>query len=142
MATHAIAPRLGEGVTELTVVRWLKQEGEPVTELESLLEVETDKVVTEIPSPASGTLLKRVVEENAVAGVGSIIAWIGQPGEAVPGAGVAMPEPAGARSRETSESAAGSHNGGYVSELIAEVGGQRGFISPVVAKIAGEKHVD
>ena len=74
MATKVIAPRLGEGVNELTVVRWLKQEGEPVKELESLLEVETDKVITEIPSPASGTLLKRLVEENAVTEVGSVIA--------------------------------------------------------------------
>ncbi len=61
MATKVVAPRLGEGVNELTIVRWLKEEGQPVKELESLLEVETDKVVTEIPSPASGTLLRETL---------------------------------------------------------------------------------
>ncbi len=58
MATKVLAPRLGEGVNELTIVRWLKHEGETINELESLLEVETDKVVTEIPSPVSGILLR------------------------------------------------------------------------------------
>src|SRR5512143_462918 len=84
MATKVVAPRLGEGVNELTIVRWLKKEGEPIKELESLLEVETDKVITEIPSPASGTLLKQVVPENGLAGVGTVIAWIGESGENVP----------------------------------------------------------
>lgn len=87
MATKVLAPRLGEGVDELTVVRWLKHEGETINELESLLEVETNKVVTEIPSPATGTLLKIVVPENELAGVGTVIAWIGQPGESVPVSG-------------------------------------------------------
>ena len=59
-----IAPRMGEGVEELTVVNWLKEEGDQVEEMEPIVEVETDKVVTEIPSPASGTLLKIMVAMN------------------------------------------------------------------------------
>ena len=57
MATKFLVPRLGEGVDEVTIVKWLKNEGESVKELESLVEVETDKVVTEIPSPATGVVL-------------------------------------------------------------------------------------
>ena len=84
MATKVLVPRLGEGVDELTVVKWLKTEGSPVKELESLLEVETDKVVTEIPSPAAGVVLKILVPENTSAQVGEIMAWIGQAGESIP----------------------------------------------------------
>lgn len=87
MATKVLVPRLGEGVDELTIVKWLKKEGDPINELEPLLEVETDKVVTEIPSPASGSVLKILVEENTPATVGMVIAWIGDAGESVSGAG-------------------------------------------------------
>ena len=58
MATKLIAPRPGEGVEELTVVAWLKQVGDHVDEFESVVELETDKVVTEFPSPIAGTLLR------------------------------------------------------------------------------------
>jgi pyruvate dehydrogenase E2 component (dihydrolipoamide acetyltransferase) len=97
MATQVLAPLLGEGVNELTIVRWLKQEGDPIKELESLLEVETDKVITEVPSPASGTLLKQLASENGVVNVGTVIAWIGEPGEKIPtqvgsGSAVVVPE--------------------------------------------------
>ena len=56
MATKVLVPLLGEGVEEVTVIKWLKQEGDSVNELEPLLEVNTDKVDTEIPAPASGTV--------------------------------------------------------------------------------------
>src|SRR3972149_11904196 len=84
MTTKVLVPRLGEGVDELTIVKWLKHEGDPVKELEALLEVETDKVVTEIPSPITGIILKIIVPENIPARVGEVMAWIGQPGESVP----------------------------------------------------------
>jgi 2-oxoglutarate dehydrogenase E2 component (dihydrolipoamide succinyltransferase) len=84
MATQLTAPRMGEGVEELTLVKWLKEEGDPVRENESILEVETDKVVTELPSPASGVVLKRLVEEGLPVKVGDLLAWIGEPGEAIP----------------------------------------------------------
>ena len=58
MATKVLVPLLGEGVEEVTVTKWLKKEGDSVNELEPLLEVNTDKVDTEIPAPTSGTVLK------------------------------------------------------------------------------------
>lgn len=83
MATKVLVPLLGEGVEEVTVTKWLKKEGNSVDELEPLLEVNTDKVDTEIPAPASGTVLKIVAEEGAPAKVGTILAFIGKPGESV-----------------------------------------------------------
>ncbi len=81
MATKMIAPRPGEGVEELTVVTWLKNEGDDVAEMESVVEVETDKVVTEIPSPAAGKLLKIYVPAGDVVKVGDPLALIGAEGE-------------------------------------------------------------
>src|SRR5918996_88949 len=64
MATSVTLPALGESVTEGTVTRWLKQPGEEVQADEPLLEISTDKVDTEIPSPASGVLLEIKVQED------------------------------------------------------------------------------
>ena len=83
MATKVLVSLLGEGVEEVTVIKWLKQEGNSVNELEPLLEVNTDKVDTEIPAPISGTVLKILAEEGIAAKVGTILALIGKPGEAV-----------------------------------------------------------
>ncbi len=84
MPTKVIMPQLGESVVEGTVSRWLKQEGDSVQEMDALLEVNTDKVDTEIPSPAGGTLLKILVPEGETVRAGTVIAWIGKPDEAVP----------------------------------------------------------
>ncbi len=70
-------PALGESVTEGTVTRWLKQEGDSVEVDEPLLEVSTDKVDTEIPSPAAGTLTKILVAEDETVEVGAQLAMIG-----------------------------------------------------------------
>jgi 2-oxoglutarate dehydrogenase E2 component (dihydrolipoamide succinyltransferase) len=75
-------PALGESVTEGTVTRWLKAVGETVEADEPLLEVSTDKVDTEIPSPASGTLLEIKVPEDETAAVGAELAVIGAAGGA------------------------------------------------------------
>src|SRR5215207_6902703 len=83
MATKVLVPLLGEGVEEVTVTKWLKKEGDSVNELEPLLEVNTDKVDTEIPAPASGTVLKIMAQEGAPAKVGTILAFIGKAGESV-----------------------------------------------------------
>src|SRR5512147_2162285 len=83
MATKVLVPLLGEGVEEVTVIKWLKKEGDSVNELEPLLEVNTDKVDTEIPAPASGTVLKILAEEGVPAKVGTILAFIGKPGESI-----------------------------------------------------------
>ncbi|GIE76113.1 dihydrolipoamide acetyltransferase component of pyruvate dehydrogenase complex [Actinoplanes philippinensis] len=91
MPTSVTMPRLGESVTEGTVTRWLKQEGERVEADEPLLEVSTDKVDTEIPSPAAGILSRIVVGEDETAEVGSELAVIAGDGE---DAGSAAPAPA------------------------------------------------
>ena len=83
MATKVLVPLLGEGFEEVTVIKWLKKEGDSVNELEPLLEVNTDKVDTEIPAPATGTVLKIVAEEGLPAKVGSVLAFIGKAGESV-----------------------------------------------------------
>jgi 2-oxoglutarate dehydrogenase E2 component (dihydrolipoamide succinyltransferase) len=75
---------MGEGVTDATVTKWLKQEGEQVKEYDPLVEVNTDKVDTEIPSPASGTILRILQAEGAVVPVNATLVWIGEPGEALP----------------------------------------------------------
>jgi biotin carboxyl carrier protein len=72
-------PRLGEGNTEGTVTRWLKAVGDTVEVDEPLLEVETDKIDTEIPSPVAGILRRIIVGENEVARVGAELAIIGRP---------------------------------------------------------------
>src|SRR5512147_1160812 len=83
MATKVLVPLLGEGVEEVTVTKWLKKEGDSVNELEPLLEVNTDKVDTEIPAPATGTVLKIIAEEGLPAKVGSVLAFIGMAGESI-----------------------------------------------------------
>src|SRR3954465_13031288 len=77
MPTSVTMPALGESVTEGTVTRWLKQEGDQVEVDEPLLEVSTDKVDTEIPSPAAGVLTKIVVAEDETVDVGAELAVIG-----------------------------------------------------------------
>jgi pyruvate dehydrogenase E2 component (dihydrolipoamide acetyltransferase) len=88
MPVSVTMPQLGESVTEGTVTRWLKQVGDRVEADEPLLEVSTDKVDTEIPSPASGTLVEIKVNEDDTANVGSELAVIAGDGE---DAGAAQP---------------------------------------------------
>src|SRR6188768_2062808 len=77
MATEVNLPALGESVTEGTVTRWLKKVGDEVAVDEPLLEVSTDKVDTEIPSPVAGTLLEIKVEEDETVEVGAELAVVG-----------------------------------------------------------------
>jgi len=136
MATKVLVPLLGEGVEEVTVIKWLKKEGDSVNELEPLLEVNTDKVDTEIPAPASGTVLKILAEEGLPAKVGTILAFIGKPGESVEGASVSS-APAKAESKaETRKSAQDSPTSNVRPSM------ELGFISPVVARIAAEHGVN
>ena len=82
MAFSVEMPELGESVTEGTITRWLKQVGDTVEVDEPLLEVSTDKVDTEIPSPAAGVLLKVLHDEDDTVDVGAVIAEIGDANEA------------------------------------------------------------
>src|SRR5687768_2348129 len=143
MATKVLVPLLGEGVEEVTIIKWLKQEGESVNELEPLLEVNTDKVDTEIPAPASGTILKILAEEGSAAKVGAILAFIGKLGESVDSGGTGGVQSLGEAPRpgKTLEKKAEVPQG---QETLTPAQASRviGFISPVVAKIAAEHGVN
>jgi len=133
MATRLLAPSMGEGIEELSVVNWLKKEGEPVKELEGIVELETDKVTTEIPSPVTGTILKILVMVNEKVKVGSTLAWIGQPNEepestAPEAKAFVLPEvPKPAVAALTS-----------AAEKILYTG----RVSPLVKKLVDENHID
>lgn len=81
MAHSVVMPELGESVTEGTITQWLKSVGDTVEVDEPLLEVSTDKVDTEIPSPVAGTILEIKADEDDDVEVGSVIAIIGDEGE-------------------------------------------------------------
>lgn len=144
MATKVLVPLLGEGVEEVTVTKWLKNVGDSINELEPLLEVNTDKVDTEIPAPISGTVLKILAEEGLPAKVGTVLAFIGKPGESVEVSGDQVSGDAlslskGSRSPE--ERSAISAQPGVEPQQPSEHR-EVGFISPVVAKIAAEHGVN
>jgi len=91
MATQVKMPQLGETVVEGTITRWLKREGESVGMDEPLVEVSTDKVDSEIPSPVSGTVSRIHAGEGETVTVGSVIAEIAGAGEAAPPAAAPPP---------------------------------------------------
>jgi pyruvate dehydrogenase E2 component (dihydrolipoamide acetyltransferase) len=106
MPVSVTMPQLGESVTEGTVTRWLKKEGDHVEADEPLLEVSTDKVDTEIPSPASGTLSSITVAEDETVEVGAELAVISQGGEATEAAPAEAPAEAAAPPETPAEAAA------------------------------------
>src|SRR5215469_13350373 len=94
MSVTVSMPQLGESVTEGTVTRWLKREGDHVSADEPLLEVSTDKVDTEIPSPVSGVLRGITVGEDETVAVGAQLAVIDEEGAAGASAPPAAAPPA------------------------------------------------
>src|ERR1700712_3590463 len=106
MATEVNLPALGESVTEGTVTRWLKKVGDEVAVDEPLLEVSTDKVDTEIPSPVAGTLLEIKANEDDTVEVGAVLAVIGAEGEGGGDSAQAEPEPEAAPEPEPEEAKA------------------------------------
>lgn len=148
MPTKIIMPQLGESVVEGTISKWLKQEGEAVQEMDALLEVNTDKVDTEIPSPSGGVLLKILIPEGETVRAGTVIAWVGQPGEALPGSpDQGEAQAAGAQPVPAAVAQGMSRNDQTAAQAPVSVpapGRSRdlGFISPIVARLAQEHHVD
>ena len=144
MATQVIMPQLGESVVEGTVTKWLKRQHEPIAEFEPLVEINTDKVDTEVPSPATGTVLKLLVAEGETVRAGTVLALIGDPSEPVPevvSSGRTDGEGAAAKSQVTERAPmppAKPTGPGSAVDRQAELG----FISPVVARIAAERGVD
>ena len=139
MSTKVFVPRLGEGVDEVTVTKWLKQEGESINELEPLLEVNTDKVDTEIPAPATGTVLKIILQEGTPAKVGELLAVIGQPGESVDSSELAVDSSPLSTQKSSTPTTQIQSTTNYQPQTANK---DLGFISPVVAKIAAEHSVD
>src|SRR5687767_2989621 len=132
-------PQMGVSVSEGTITKWLKQPGDQVARDEPLLEISTDKVDTEVPSPAEGTLQQIVVQEGETVEVGTVLALIGQgaaaPVEApaAPEPPVSAPAPAAAPEQEAAPAPA---------RVAAASGNGKSFVSPVVARIAAEHGVD
>ncbi|MBA2384370.1 MAG: dihydrolipoamide succinyltransferase, partial [Actinobacteria bacterium] len=77
---EVVMPQMGVSVSEGTVTKWLKNEGEPIARDESLLEISTDKVDTEVPSPGEGIVAKIMVQEGETVEVGTVLAVIAPEG--------------------------------------------------------------
>jgi 2-oxoglutarate dehydrogenase E2 component (dihydrolipoamide succinyltransferase) len=137
MATNVIMPQLGESVVEGTISRWLVQVGDTVEQYTPIMEVSTDKVDTEVPAPVAGVVLKLYHPEGATLQAGTVIAAIGQVGEAV------ADQPAPVDLHAAGEAAPAEPVA--AAEAAAPAGSARrdlGRISPVVARIAQEHNVD
>jgi pyruvate dehydrogenase E2 component (dihydrolipoamide acetyltransferase) len=169
-AVDVVMPQMGVSVSEGTITKWLKSEGETISADESLLEISTDKVDTEVPSPASGVLRQILAQEGETVAVGTKIAVIAPEGSAptdAPGEVEAPPEPATQEAAQEAEEASGAEGEGPAAEKAEEApapaaqapapppapaqaaqaeddNGRREakFVSPVVARIAAEHNVD
>ena len=157
-AIDVVMPQMGVSVSEGTITRWLKQEGEHVEADEPLLEISTDKVDTEVPSPASGTVTQIFVQEGETVEVGTKLAQIGgAAGAPAPETPAASPEPATQEAAQEADAASSAETPqptqpqaaqpqaaqpqATPAEAAASENGNR-FVSPVVARIAAEHGVD
>jgi 2-oxoglutarate dehydrogenase E2 component (dihydrolipoamide succinyltransferase) len=162
-AVDVVMPQMGVSVSEGTITKWLKSEGEQIEADEPLLEISTDKVDTEVPSPASGTLTQILVQEGETVEVGTKLAQIGgapaaqaeaaaEQAPAAPSEPETPPEPATQAAADESMAAASegvgdvapSSPGSETAAPPAADGSANGksFVSPVVARIASEHGVD
>ena len=165
-AVDVVMPQMGVSVSEGTITKWLKAEGEEIAADESLLEISTDKVDTEVPSPASGVLTQILVPEGETVEVGTKLAVISPEGGGEPVD--EPPEPATQQAAEESADASGAEGETATAAKVEEAppppspepaaetpapaappqadgdgGGQeRSFVSPVVARIASEHGID
>ena len=147
-AAEVVMPQMGESITEGTVSKWLKAVGDKIEKDEALLEISTDKVDAEVPSPAAGTLLAINVQEGETVEVGSVLALVGAEGgrtvissklEAA-SAQTAAPEPAvppAAAQPLQAKAAAASGNGNATLDEL-----RRTKSSPLVRNIAKEHGID
>lgn len=135
MATNVVMPQLGESVVEGTVGKWFKKIGDKIDQYEPIMEVVTDKVTTEIPSPAAGTMLQIVVPEGTTVKAGTVLAVIGEVGEQVQ-APVAAPMyaaavPASASAPSIAPAAPAKHNGSETTTRL----------TPVVARMIADHKI-
>jgi pyruvate/2-oxoglutarate dehydrogenase complex dihydrolipoamide acyltransferase (E2) component len=143
MPVKVLMPQLGESVTEGTISKWLKGVGDEIKEFEPLLEINTDKVDSEIASPGEGTLLAILADEGSVVSVGTILAWIGSEGESIPDHGSDFPARVEIHESHP-ELIPTQREQDTLPTLPPKYGRDKelGFISPVVAKISKEKNID
>ena len=151
-AIDVVMPQMGVSVSEGTITKWLKAQGDQVEADEPLLEISTDKVDTEVPSPGSGVLSQILVQEGETVDVGTKLAVIG--GDGADGASGSEPQaqeaPPAPETRAAADepTAAASEDGGDAAPPPAPEPAQaaqtngKTFVSPVVAKIASEHGVD
>jgi 2-oxoglutarate dehydrogenase E2 component (dihydrolipoamide succinyltransferase) len=140
-AVDVVMPQMGVSVSEGTITRWAKQVGETVQADETLLEISTDKVDTEVPSPASGVVSEILVQEGETVEVGTLLARIGgAPAATTP---TAPPEPEAVPEATPAEATAEPAPAPAAAEPEAPASGNgRSFVSPVVARIAAEHGID
>jgi pyruvate dehydrogenase E2 component (dihydrolipoamide acetyltransferase) len=158
-AIDVVMPQMGVSVSEGTITKWLKQEGEQIAADEALLEISTDKVDTEVPSPGEGVVQQILVQEGETVEVGTKLAVIAPEGAAPAEAEAPPPEPATAEA--AAEAAAPSSAEGEPPAAVEQPveaapepapaaapppetdgAGEKTFVSPVVARIASEHGVD
>ena len=154
MAISVQMPALGESVTEGTVTRWLKQVGDTVEVDEPLLEVSTDKVDTEIPSPVAGTLLQITAAEDVTVEVGGQLAVIGAAGEpprhaqpepaepARPAQHAQPAQPTQPAEDSTPVQTAPPAPAPAPAQPAATDGAQAPYVTPLVRKLAAEHNID
>jgi pyruvate/2-oxoglutarate dehydrogenase complex dihydrolipoamide acyltransferase (E2) component len=164
--TEVVMPQMGVSVSEGTITKWLKQVGDAIGRDEPLLEISTDKVDTEVPSPAEGVVAQILVQEGETVEVGTVIALIAPAGAAVapaepapaapapapeapvaePVAAAPEPAPTPAPVPPVTEPAAPTEPAPAPAPMAAAaapaVGNGRTFVSPVVARIASEHGID
>ena len=145
-AAEVVMPQMGESITEGTVSKWLKAVGDKIEKDEPLLEISTDKVDAEVPSPAAGTVIAINVQEGETVEVGSVLALVGAAGASAP-APAAKPQPAATEAAPVvapaatqpvpvAAAAVAGNGGGTLEEL------RRTKSSPLVRSIAKEHGVD
>jgi 2-oxoglutarate dehydrogenase E2 component (dihydrolipoamide succinyltransferase) len=146
--TDVVMPQMGESIVEGTLTKWLKKQGEHVERDEPLFEISTDKVDTEIPSPAAGTLSEVLVEEGKTVGINTVVARISD--GAGNGAGPAKPAEAAAPAKAAEPAKAASVQKAGESPAPPpppaskpeEPGEPAGPLSPLVRRIARENNID
>ncbi|RVW05596.1 2-oxoglutarate dehydrogenase, E2 component, dihydrolipoamide succinyltransferase [Rhodococcus xishaensis] len=147
-STSVTMPELGESVTEGTVTRWLKAVGDEVAVDEPLLEVSTDKVDTEIPSPVAGVLLEISAQEDDVVGVGGQLAVVGSgaPAASAPPPAPAptpQPTPAPAAAAPAAPAPAGPAAPAPAAPVTKpSSAGATPYVTPLVRKLAADNNVD
>lgn len=134
-----VMPKMGESIAEATIIRWVKNEGDMIAADETVLEIATDKVDSEVPSPKGGKLIKRLFNEGDVVPVGAAIAIIALEGgaAATPAAPVAEVKTAVAEVEKTVAAAINT----TAAPKVSNNGGAR-FYSPLVLNIAKEENVN